>query len=133
MDIHKGKHRSKSGWFELCYDVVSCKIAFEYYQKLGFELVGGNIDKGHIVISDGSVRLSLFEEEAIKSEFGLPFLINYRSADIYKTYEDLKAKGVEFIQEAKLFQDGVSIDAKTLDPDGNMIYFDTHPSEKENP
>ena len=130
MNKDKGKHRSNLGWFELCYDVLSCKLAFGYYQKLGFEIVGGSIDQGNIVISDGSVRISLFEQNTIKTEFGVPFLINYRGGDVNKIYEDLVKKGVKFTQNAKLWRDGVSIDAKTLDPDGNMIYFDTHPSER---
>ncbi|MHA1110398.1 MAG: VOC family protein [Promethearchaeota archaeon] len=48
-----------------------------------------------------------------------------------QNFKDLSSKGIKFEQEPKIWTDGVSIDAKFRDPDGNLIYLDTHPSEAD--
>jgi len=121
--------KPKLGNFELCFDVKNIEESIEFYEKIGFQLIKGASEYGTACMSNGDVRLTLFAENTIKQEFGVEFLLNFRGGDVRKNHKDLNAKGIEFEQEPKIWTDGVSIDAKFRDPDGNLIYLDTHPSE----
>ncbi len=123
--------KPKIGFFELCFDVKDLDKSIAFYEKLGFYLIKGKSEYGTACMSNGDISLTLFAENTIKQEFGVDFLFNFRGGNVEANYKQLKEKGIEFEQPPKIWTDGVSIDAKFRDPDGNLIYLDTHPSEAD--
>jgi hypothetical protein len=118
------------GKFELCFDVPDINNTVEFYKKLGFYKTKGAIEYGTISLSNGHIQFTFFEENYIKNEFGVNFLLNFRGGDVEKIYENLKGKNISFEMPPRSWEDG-SIDAKLRDPAGNLIYFDTTPQERE--
>ena len=57
-------------------------------------------------------------------------LINFRGGDIEAIYENASKRGVKFTKPAHIEHDG-SRSAETVDPDGNVIYFNTYKDERE--
>ena len=55
-------------------------------------------------------------------------MLNFRGGDVFAIAEYLKAEGLEMEMDAKVESDS-SAGATMRDPDGNMIYFNTHPDE----
>ncbi|MBN2157250.1 MAG: VOC family protein [Candidatus Lokiarchaeota archaeon] len=123
-------NKPKLGNFELCFDVENLEESVAFYKKLGFQIIKGAIEYGTVCMSNGDIRFTMFIENAIQEQFGTKFLLNFRGGDVQKNYEYLTKEGIKFEQSPKIYEDGVSIDAKLRDPNGNLIYLDTHPSER---
>ena len=96
-----------------------------YTEKLGFKVI---LDKEFIPgqqrwieleIPGDSTKLVLFTSDDHKPWIGSFFNIMFHSADVEKTYEDLKAKGVEFTQGPTEETWGSYVIFK--DPDGNQF------------
>lgn len=117
------------GFFELCFDVEDLEKSLEFYEKLGFKVVKGAIEYGTCGISNGDIQFTLFTENYIEQEFGVKFIFNFRGGNVEENFKRLKNQGVVFEKNPTTWEDG-SIDAKLRDPDGNLIYLDTHPSEQ---
>lgn len=124
------------GWFSLCFDVEDMEKAVEFYNKLGFRIVSGGVDKGYCAISNGNMRFSLFPNNFIKQEFGVSHLFNFRGGRVKEIVETLKSRGVEFTKDYTVWEEEGpsqgSEDAIFSDTDGNVIYVDTHPTERDN-
>jgi catechol 2,3-dioxygenase-like lactoylglutathione lyase family enzyme len=112
------------GRFDLCLDVTDVKKSAEFYKKLGLIEVEGNIEENWVVLSQGNLRLALYQGH-IKE-----ITLNFRGGNVQSITNDLKAKGIEFEKDVKIAEDG-SVSAEIRDPDGYSIFFDTHPSEKD--
>ncbi|NEQ52711.1 MAG: hypothetical protein F6K11_21665 [Leptolyngbya sp. SIO3F4] len=57
-------------------------------------------------------------------------LINFRGGDIEAIYKEAIARGLKFDKPARLQADG-AWNATIRDPDGNCIFFNTFPAERE--
>lgn len=110
------------GWLEVCLNVKDIKASREFYQTLGFEIVGGNEEEKWLVMELNGSRISLFQGHIDEN------LLNFRGGDIFEIAEYLKAKGKKLVKDAFTADDGGSA-AEALDPDGNVVYFNTFPGE----
>ncbi|MBD3287027.1 VOC family protein [candidate division WOR-3 bacterium] len=111
------------GRFEYCLNVKDVHRSLDFYKKLGFEQVGGNIDENWVIIEHGNCILGLYQGH-IKVN-----LLNFRGGDVYAIAEHLKSKDLELVKDAFTEEDG-SAAAEIRDPDGNCIYFNTFPGEE---
>ena len=110
------------GWFELCLNVAELAASVDFYERLGLELVGGAPDEGWAVLQQGNLRLALYEGHIERN------LLNFRGAEVFALTETLEARGLRLSRPAEHESDG-SAAAELIDPDGNVIYLNTHPGE----
>jgi catechol 2,3-dioxygenase-like lactoylglutathione lyase family enzyme len=111
------------GRFDLCLNVKDVKKSAEFYMKLGLEKVEGNLDENWIVLAQGNLRLGLYQGHIEE------ITLNFRGGDVIKIGESLKNLGYTFEKGPKSTEKGAS--AELRDPDGYLIFFDTHVSEKK--
>lgn len=119
------KNKINLGQFSLCINVKDIKTSLEFYQKLDFEKTGGDITDGWVILQNGNLELGLFQ-----GHFKESHLLNFRKEDVYKIDKELKSRGILMKSDAEKESDG-SVGATLEDPDGNLIYFNTHPDEIE--
>ncbi len=111
------------GRTDLCLDVSNIQKSAEFYQNLGLRKVQGSIDENWIILSQGNLRLGLFEATSSN------VTINFRGGDVEKIYNTLKSEGFEFKDHFNTEEDD-SAGASLYDPDSNFIYFNTAPGER---
>lgn len=112
------------GRFEYCLNVAELGRSLEFYRRLGFEMIGGVIDEGWVIIRHGDCTLGLFQGHIERN------LLNFRGGDVFAIAEALRAAGLKLSKEAHPEEDG-SAAAEIFDPDGNCIYFNTFPGEEQ--
>lgn len=121
----------KLGAFSVSLSVKDIHASKEFYEKLGFTVFGGDIERNYLIMKNGNSLIGLFQgmfenniltfnpgwdEEANTLE-------NYN--DVREIQQQLKEKGVELIREAKENTSGPA-SITMLDPDGNVILIDQH-------
>ena len=111
------------GWFELCLNVADLAASMDFYQRLGLKLVGGEPEQGWAVLSQGNLRLALYEGHIERT------LLNFRGRDVFEIAEAWQARGLALKAGPEQEADG-SASAELLDPDGNVIYLNTFPGER---
>lgn len=74
-------------------------------------------------MTNGTLRLGLFEPQFMATEFSL----NFRGSDVAEVCAEIGSKGHAFTKEPKLVFGGGS--ASRQDPDGHSIFIDTLPGE----
>ncbi len=119
------------GHFSVSLAVKDIRASLAFYQKLGFERVGGQLEQNWIVLQNGSARIGLFqgmlpgnlltfnpgwspEREALE-----------RFQDVREIQRRLKAQGVAMSVEADETGRGPA-HFVIADPDGNALLFDQH-------
>lgn len=113
-----------TGWLEVCLDVKNLGLSIEFYEKLGFVHVGGDLEEGWAVMENDACRFSLYQGHLEGN------VLNFRGGNVQEIGEALKARGVALKTEVESEPDG-SLGCTLVDPDGNLIYFNTHPDELE--
>lgn len=112
----------KLGWLDVCLNVEDLAASRAFYEKFGFQVMEGNDEEGYWVLANGTARIGLYKGH-IKE-----FMLNFRGGDVVANAEALKAKGITFESGPKAV-DGGGGSATIKDPDGNIIFLDTHPDE----
>jgi lactoylglutathione lyase len=113
----------KLGKFSLCLNVKDLPASKAFYEKLGFNLVGGDLSGGWAIMQSGSVEIGLFHKHIDNN------LLNFRGADIFPLQQALKNRDVPIKTVAK-HDDASGCETFYLeDPDGNLLMFDTCPGE----
>lgn len=113
------------GWCDICLKVASAKASREFYEKLGFRRVEGEDIEGWAVMTNGDLRLGLYQPEHVGED---SLTINFRGGDVVANCEALKALGVGPIDGPRVSTQG-GASATFRDPDGNNIFLDTAPGE----
>ena len=121
----------KLGAFSISLEVKDLKTSKEFYEKLGFRDLGGNMESGYLIMKNGNAIVGLFQ--GMFEGNILTFNPGWdESAQNIDDFDDVRA-----IQES-LIKDGVELETKadtettgpafiTLkDPDGNAILIDQH-------
>jgi catechol 2,3-dioxygenase-like lactoylglutathione lyase family enzyme len=110
------------GRFELALNVADLKASLIFYRRLGFNQIDGSEESGASAIQSGNCRIALYEGYIAEN------LINFRGGDIPAIAERARTEGLTFEKEPFSGPDG-SMGALIHDPDGNAIYFVSHPDE----
>ena len=119
------------GSFSVSLAVKDLSVSQAFYEKLGFEVFGGDASQGWLIMKSSSCVIGLFQGMFEKNI--LTFNPGWDSSaqpldsftDVREIQEKLKADGIEFASEADETTTGPA-SLVILDPDGNPILVDQH-------
>ena len=119
------------GSFSVSLAVKDLSVSQAFYEKLGFEVFGGDASQGWLIMKSSSCVIGLFQGMFEKNI--LTFNPGWDSSaqpldtftDVREIQEKLKADGIEFASEADETTTGPA-SFVILDPDGNPILVDQH-------
>lgn len=107
------------GWCDVCLRVASAAASRRFYQDLGFVRVEGSDEEGWAVITNGDVRLGLFEPQFMADD---TVTLNFRGGVVLEACRRLTLAGHRFESGPKSTARGAS--ATLRDPDGYAIFLD---------
>lgn len=121
----------KLGKFSVSLAVKDIALSKAFYEKFGFEAVGGDQEQGWLVLDNEGVTIGLFQGMFEKNIMTFNPGWGDKGAevnpfdDVRKIEQHLKDQGVEFTLETKSDSTGPA-HFVLEDPDGNQIMFDQH-------
>ena len=119
------------GAFSLSLAVKDIHASKDFYEHLGFETMGGDIDHNWLILKNGDHVIGLFQGMFEKNmlTFNPGWDNNAEPLDSFTDVRDiqrhLKEIGVEFLSEADETTTGPA-SFIVLDPDGNPVLVDQH-------
>ncbi|MFZ2360191.1 MAG: VOC family protein [Anaerolineae bacterium] len=119
------------GAFSVSLAVKDLAASQAFYQKLGFEVFGGDAAHNWLILKNGDCVIGLFQGMFDKNilTFNPGWDSNARQiesfTDVRELQRQLKASGVEFESEADESTAGPA-SFIAIDPDGNPILVDQH-------
>ena len=119
------------GAFSVSLAVKDIHSSQAFYEKLGFEVFGGEASQKWLILKNGDYVIGLFQGMFDKNILTFnPGWDNNASeldhfTDVRELQRQLKVQGVEFISEADEESKGPA-SFMIADPDGNPILFDQH-------
>jgi len=119
------------GAFSISLTVKDIHASKAFYEKLGFTVLGGEIEQNWLILKNGECVIGLFQGMFDKNI--LTFNPGWDSSaapladftDVREVQRQLKAQGVAFESEADETTSGPA-SFVIRDPDGNPILFDQH-------
>ena len=119
------------GSFSVSLAVKDLSVSQAFYEKLGFEVFGGDASQGWLIMKSPSCVIGLFQGMFEKNI--LAFNPGWDDSaqpldtftDVREIQEKLKTDGIEFASEADETTTGPA-SFVILDPDGNPILVDQH-------
>ena len=119
------------GAFSISLAVSDIENSKTYYQKLGFEVVGGQQEQNWLIMRNGANVIGLFqgmfESNVITFNPGWDQECNPLESfdDVRELLAHFKSQGIEISHESINGDSGPSSFAM-IDPDGNSILIDQH-------
>jgi lactoylglutathione lyase len=121
----------KLGAFSVSLAVKDIRASKEFYEKLGFEVFGGDIEQNWVILKNGDHTIGLFQGMFQKNM--LTFNPGWDSSarkletftDVRELQRQLKAKSAELVSEVQESTAGPG-SFMLVDPDGNPILVDQH-------
>lgn len=119
------------GAFSISLAVKDLAASRDFYQKLGFQVFGGEFSQGWLIMKNGDHIVGLFHGmfEGNILTFNPGWDQNAqqleRFSDVRELQRQLKAQGVALTSEADESATGPA-SFTLVDPDGNQILFDQH-------
>jgi lactoylglutathione lyase len=119
------------GAFSISLTVSDIRVSKDFYEKLGFEVFGGDISQNWLILKNGDHTIGLFQGMLEKNTltFNPGWDSDARKLDAFTDIRDLqrhlKEQGVEFMGEADESTRGPA-SFIVVDPDGNPILVDQH-------
>ena len=119
------------GAFSVSLAVKDIRASRDFYQALGFEEAGGDIEQNWLIMRNRNHVIGLFQGMFDKN--ALTFNPGWDQQcgelesfdDVREIQKALKAAGVEFVTEADETGEGPA-SFSVVDPDGNPVLFDQH-------
>ena len=121
----------KLGAFSASLSVKDLNNSKTFYENLGFEVLGGSLDKNYLIMKNENALIGLFQGmfEGNIMTFNPGWDENAQEVDNYddvrKIQRDLKSKGIALMTEADESSTGPA-SFMVQDPDGNVIMIDQH-------
>lgn len=112
------------GTCDICFPTADLRKSMEFYEKLGFERQQGDDECTWAVMVYGSCRIALYQGDIST------MMLNFRGGDVAAIIDELKTRGITPVSDTTVEADG-SVGAVIRDPDGNVLYFNTHPDERQ--
>jgi lactoylglutathione lyase len=119
------------GAFSVSLSVKDIAASRDFYEKLGFEPVGGNADDNWLILRNGNHVIGLFQGMFDKNmlTFNPGWNQQCKETDAFTDVREiqrmLKEQGVELYSEADETSKGPA-SITLFDPDGNPILIDQH-------
>jgi len=121
----------KLGAFSVSLNVKDINVSKEFYEKLGFNVFGGDINHNYLIMKNGNALIGLFQgmfENNILT-FNPGWDENANTVenfdDVRSIQKNFKENGIELQTEAVEKTKGPASIVLT-DPDGNSILIDQH-------
>ena len=130
-DVSTGSEDMDLGAFSVSLAVADLAASREFYQKFGFEVVGGDPSENWLILRNGDHTIGLFqgmfEKNILTFNPGWDKHANpvAEFTDVRELQRRLKAEGVSFVAEADEEGSGPA-SFVAIDPDGNPILVDQH-------
>ena len=121
----------KLGTFSISLAVKDLKASKAFYEKLGFEVFGGEMAHNYLILKNGNCTLGLFqgmfEKNILTFNPGWDAACNTLESftDVRELQQQLKDRGVSLESEAAADTTGPA-SFTIIDPDGNPILVDQH-------
>lgn len=106
------------GDFSISLAVRDLAASKAFYQKLGFEPVGGNEEANWLILQSGDATIGLYQQLFEKNT------LTFNPTDAREVQRVLKERGVEILREAEEGEGPAHL--MLLDPDGNPVLIDQH-------
>lgn len=119
------------GAFSISLTVKDIEASKAFYEKLGFQAVGGEIAHNWLILKNGDHVIGLFQGMFDKNilTFNPGWNQNAQKLDTFTDVRELqrqlKAQGVALLSEADESTTGPA-SIMLMDPDGNPILIDQH-------
>jgi len=119
------------GAFSISLSVKDLEASRSFYEKLGFEVIGGETDQNWLILRSGEHVIGLFqgmfENNIMTFNPGWDQLANALDSftDVRELQQAFKARGLEILNEVDENSTGPA-NFMLIDPDGNPILFDQH-------
>ena len=119
------------GAFSVSLAVKNLEASRAFYQKLGFEVVGGDATQNWLILRNGDHTIGLFQGMFDRNMLTFNPGWDKTAApvdtftDVREIQRQLKATGVELMSEADEASSGPA-SLVLVDPDGNPILVDQH-------
>ena len=119
------------GAFSISLAVKNIEASRAFYEKFGFEVVGGDASQNWLILRNSGHTIGLFQGMFEKNAltFNPGWDDNAEQVDTFTDIRDLqrqlKAQGVELLTEADETSTGPA-SFIAVDPDGNPILVDQH-------
>ncbi|MEM6966229.1 MAG: VOC family protein [Bacteroidota bacterium] len=121
----------KLGAFSVSLSVKDILASKAFYEKLGFEVFGGELEKNYLIMKNGDTLIGIFQgmfENNILT-FNPGWDVNAQTLeeydDVRTIQKNLKEKGIKIDNEADESTTGPA-SFIIVDPDGNAILIDQH-------
>tara|TARA_R100001377_G_scaffold75439_1_gene51987 strand:- start:162 stop:533 length:372 start_codon:yes stop_codon:yes gene_type:complete len=121
----------KLGAFSVSLAVSNIEASKVFYQKVGFEVIGGDQTQHWLILRNGEHTIGLFQGmfEGNIMTFNPGWDKNCKTlesfTDIRELLKEFEAQGVDIIQQSISGESGPS-SFSIKDPDGNAILIDQH-------
>lgn len=119
------------GAFSVSLAVKDIEVSKDFYEKLGFQIFGGDASQNWLIMKNGDHVIGLFQGMFEKNllTFNPGWDSNAAAIDDFTDVRDiqrrLKERGVKLISEADENTTGPA-SFMVVDPDGNPILVDQH-------
>ena len=119
------------GTFSVSLNVKDLETSKSFYEKLGFQVFGGDMAQNWLIMKNGDHVIGLFQGMFEKNilTFNPGWDKNANTLDSFTDIRDiqreLKARGIKFEYEADESTTGPA-SFIVIDPDGNPILVDQH-------
>lgn len=119
------------GVFSISLTVKDLDASRQFYEKLGFTVFGGAMERNYLIMKNGDSLVGLFHGMFEKNilTFNPGWDANAQNlasfTDVRDLQRELKAQGVAFATEADTSTAGPA-HFVVVDPDGNPILVDQH-------
>ena len=129
--IFTKKVTMKLGAFSISLNVADINLSKEFYEKLGFKILAGDIEKRYLIMKNENSIIGLFQNMFEKNilTFNPGWDENGNNKenfdDIREIQEQLLNNGVQISNQIDPASKGPASMMLT-DPDGNMILLDQH-------
>jgi catechol 2,3-dioxygenase-like lactoylglutathione lyase family enzyme len=119
------------GSFSVSLSVKDLQASADFYQKLGFESVGGDAGQNWLILKNGAHVIGLFQ--GMFEGNMLTFNPGWDQdgseletfTDVRELQRELRTRGIALVQEAEDATTGPA-SCMIADPDGNLILIDQH-------
>ena len=119
------------GAFSVSLAVNNLQASRDFYEKLGFQGVGGDPAQNWLILRNGTVTIGLFQGMFERNILTFNPGWDYKAqpveefADVREHQRRLKAKGLVLTSEADESTTGPA-SFMVVDPDGNPVLIDQH-------
>ena len=119
------------GAFSISLVVKDIQASKAFYEKLGFEEMGGDISQNWVILKNGEHVIGLFqgmfEGNMLTFNPGWDQDTNHLDTftDVRDIQKELKSQGIDLVTEVDESSQGPA-HIMLADPDGNMILVDQH-------